>query len=124
MDCLVPARSVHSQELAIPNIPNTNTAGQVLTSKGDGQNGSYWAGGNSGKIRFSQTYSVSGALAVPRGASNFLPPVLHASHRWANSEPRLSYPEGQGWDFGYVGRYPKWFGGYGFNRTDHRRLSL
>ena len=42
MDVLIPARSVHSQELAIPNIPNTNTAGLVLNSKGTGQNDSYW----------------------------------------------------------------------------------
>jgi hypothetical protein len=55
----------------MPLSPNTNTPGLVLVSKGTGQNDSVWAA-----LILPYTYSVSGTLAVPSGATNYLPPFF------------------------------------------------
>ena len=60
----------------MPNIPNTNQQGLILTSKGDGQNGSKWGG--VGMPNQDRTYAVSGALSVASGSANYLPPFFKA----------------------------------------------
>lgn len=56
----------------MPNVPNTNQSGLSLVSAGDGQNGTRFWGGNSHPM----TYAVSGPLAIPSGASDYLPPFF------------------------------------------------
>ena len=48
----------------MPNIPPTNQRGQILTSRGDGSNASYWAGGNQGTFVIAKTYTVLGPLSA------------------------------------------------------------
>ena len=55
----------------MPVTPNTSIAGQLLSSRGTGQNDSVWV-----SLTLPYTYSVSGTLAVPSGATNFLPPFF------------------------------------------------
>ena len=62
-------------------LPSTNSQGYVLTSKGDGSGGGYWVAPSTlitgAKTRYDDyTFSVSGTLAVPSGATNFLPPFF------------------------------------------------
>ena len=65
----------------MPLIPNTTQNGLALISAGDGQNSTiFWTGNYDSK-----TYVVSGTVAVPSGATNFLPPFF------------LPVPAGQTW---------------------------
>ena len=65
----------------MPNIPNTTQNGLALISAGDGQNSTvFWSGNHDSK-----TYAVSSLIAVPSGATNFLPPFF------------LPVPAGQTW---------------------------
>lgn len=63
----------------MPNIPNTSTAGLVLTSRGTGLNDSVWSSVGTAQYYDSQTYSISGLLAAwSSGASNYLPSFFYA----------------------------------------------
>ena len=57
----------------MPNVPNTNTRGQILTSVGTGQNDSYWDDANSGTIRIGRTYCVQDVLATASGGTDYIP---------------------------------------------------
>ena len=59
----------------MPNIPNTNTRDQILTSVGDGSNASVWSSA-SGTSYLKSVWSVQGALVVPSGSTGNLPPDL------------------------------------------------
>ena len=62
----------------MPNVPNTSRPGLIYTSVGNGQNSGYWALLPSIADSYDgQTYSVSGLLAVPSGATNYLPPFFY-----------------------------------------------
>ena len=65
----------------MPNIPNTTQNGLAVVSVGDGLNSTIFWTGNSHPM----TYAVQGLLAVPSGATNFLPPFF------------LPVPVGQTW---------------------------
>lgn len=57
----------------MPDAPNTNTPGRVLRSVGDGTPGARWA---TLVVPGESTYSVSGNLVVPSGATGYLPPFF------------------------------------------------
>lgn len=68
----------------MPLLPNTTNAGLNLYSLGTGQNDSVWGGGgNYGAFYWTKDYAVSGVIAVPSGATNYLPshyiPLLGSS---------------------------------------------
>ena len=65
----------------MPIIPNTTVPGLILTSLGRGDNSSSWST-PAGVIDSldGQTYSVSGLLAVPSGATNYLPPFFYPTY--------------------------------------------
>ena len=54
-------------------LPATTQIGLILTSTGDGQGGCIWSQFLS---TLPYTYSVSGTLVVPSGATGFLPPFF------------------------------------------------
>jgi hypothetical protein len=56
----------------MPNIPNTNQNGQILVSTGDGQNSSKWGGATFPTVN--RTYVITGAIGLPSGATNYIPP--------------------------------------------------
>lgn len=47
----------------MPLIPATTQPGMILTSKGDGQNSSYWAAGNDGSFQITKSYVILGPVA-------------------------------------------------------------
>lgn len=56
----------------MPNVPNSNQPGLFLAAKGSGQNDSRWS-----VLPYEdRTYSLSGTLGLPSGATNFLPPFF------------------------------------------------
>jgi len=59
-------------------LPSTNSQGYILFSKGDGSGGGVWGSPSTlTKTRYvTHTFAVSGTLAVPSGATNFLPPFF------------------------------------------------
>lgn len=59
----------------MPNIPNTNTAGQSLVSVGNGTNASRWTS-SPVVLTLPYTYSVSGTLAVAFYEVDYLPPFF------------------------------------------------
>lgn len=74
MAYLVRLGPLPGQELAIPNIPNTTQNGLAVVSVGDGQNSTVFSPGK----YLNRDYAVSGLIAVPSGATNYLTPFFQS----------------------------------------------
>ena len=66
--------SNHIQGIWSP--PTTNKKGWVLTSTGQGSGVKWTDPASSFSVTLPYTFSVSGTLSVPSGATNFLPPFF------------------------------------------------
>ena len=53
-----------SNQVVMPNIPNTSQPQQTLLSVGNGSNASYWGDGNAGEFQITKSYTVLGPLTA------------------------------------------------------------